>query len=102
MDEIVRQCGVHQPQSGLNRMWIVGGAVLTEQVLQDVDGDIGTDLDLAHQILAHHFPGEYGIGFMVKYGHGHLPLLNRYGNRDVLQDRKFDLGRSIQDMHGHR
>ena len=45
-------------EPGLDRVRVIGCAVLAEQELQHVHGDVRPNLDLADQVLADHAAGE--------------------------------------------
>ena len=57
-DEVRGERVVDHPQPGIDCRLVVGCTVLAEQVLQDEDGHVCPDLDLADQILADHLPGK--------------------------------------------
>ena len=53
-------------EPGRDRGRVVGRAVLPEQELEDVDGHVGADLDLADEVLADDAAGEVPVGQLVE------------------------------------
>ena len=56
-------------EAGRDRGRVVGRAVLAEQELEHVDGDVGADLDLAHEVLADDPARERVVGQAVERVH---------------------------------
>ena len=98
-DEVRGDRGVDDPQPGVDGGGIVGGAILPEQVFQDEDRDVRTDLDLADEILADHLPGEDLRGFLVEVGHG--SPLTYGGHLDLVDARQFCPARGVEEAHAH-
>ena len=65
-DEVVRQRLVDDLEAGLDRGRVVGGAVLPEEELEDVDRHVRADLDLADEVLAHDPAREVAVGELVE------------------------------------
>src|SRR5947208_979736 len=55
---VVRECVVNDLQSHLDRKFIRGGAVLTEQKFEHEDWNVCPDLNLTDEILAHNLSGK--------------------------------------------
>src|SRR5690606_8482092 len=72
-DEVLGERLVDHVETYLDRCWVVGGAVLAEQILQHIDGDVGPDLDPPHEVLADHPPREGLIGLGVQGVKRHEP-----------------------------
>src|SRR4051812_14512616 len=75
-DEVRAQNLVDGVQPRLDRGRVVGRAVLPQEELQHVDRNVGADLDLADEILAHDPSGKRlvglaieGVGREVEIGH---------------------------------
>ena len=66
IDVVLAQDVTYRLNAGLNRRLVVGGTVLTEQVLQNVRRDNGVALDGLHKVLANHRTGEILIDFLVE------------------------------------
>lgn len=67
--EVRRQRGVDHPHPGVDGHRVVGGAELPEQVFEDENRHVGTDLHLAHEILADHLACEHRRRFFVQLRH---------------------------------
>ena len=65
-DVVVGERVVDDLQPHLDRHLVRGCAVFAKQVLEHEDGDIGPDLHLAHQVLAHHPAGEGAVDLVVE------------------------------------
>ena len=55
--------------AGLNGRLVVGGAILAQQVFEDVGGNDGIALDGLDEILADDKTGEMGVDFLVQGSH---------------------------------
>ncbi len=73
-DEVLAELKMHQAQSGLNGRRVICGAVFAQQIFQYIDWHICAYFDLAHQVFAHHFPGEHIVGLLVERGHHRTPF----------------------------
>ena len=79
-DVIVGQGVIDNLHAHLDRHLITGGAVFAEQVFEDEDRHVGSDLDLANEILADHLARENAVDLVVEeiagWGlgvcHGHI------------------------------
>jgi hypothetical protein len=60
-DKILADRVVDHAEPGLDRVRVVGGAVLPEQVLEYINRDVRADLDLSDEIFADHLSAEHLI-----------------------------------------
>jgi len=70
VDVVLAQDLLDRVDAALDARLVVGGAVLAEQVLQDIGGHDGVALDGLDQVLAHHQAGEVLIDLIVEGAHG--------------------------------
>ena len=68
-DEVLLQSLVDDLEASRDRGGVVGRAVLAEQELEDVDGYVGSDLHLAHEVLPHDSTRESLIGGPIELIH---------------------------------
>ena len=68
-DEVLLQSLVDHLEAGRDRRRVVGRAVLAEQELKDVDGDVGADLHLADEVLPDDPARERVVGQAVERVH---------------------------------
>lgn len=110
--EIFRQSGMNDPHSSLDGQRVVRGAVFSQHVFQDEDGNVGPDFDFRHQVLADHLSPKDGRDFSIQNGHRishsirrsfrlRLSTLKSDVHRDALQPGQFQLADGIQNMHGN-
>jgi hypothetical protein len=64
-DEVIGYGTVDHAQADLDGGGIVGGAVLADEVLEDVNGDVRPHFDLAHEVLSDDLPSEDVVDFSV-------------------------------------
>ena len=74
---ILGEDALHRSKAVLNHCRIIGGAIVAQQILEDIDGNVRAFLDQLGQILAHDAPREMRIEQIVEAGIGHGRLRSR-------------------------
>jgi len=66
MDQMVGNKFIQDNQANIDAGFITSCTTFIQQVLQLLDRNSGVDLDLADQVLMHHFVGEDLVDFAVQ------------------------------------